>query len=134
LLGNARERHVAVAPVMGRQLQPPARQVTHRWLANQPREAIGKRGARKADIAPEVVDGPLLGYASVQQRRSTRDERIFEACQPSGLFVRESGAAFSAFCSCRARPAFSPGMTIVQTVARLAGRAPSLPRRRTICI
>lgn len=30
-----------------------------------------------------------------------------------------SDAAFSAFCSCRARPTFLPGMTIVQTVGGL---------------
>jgi hypothetical protein len=63
LLGNARKRHVAAAQVMSCQLEPPARQVTHRRLANQPRETIGERRARKANIAPEVVDSPLLGDA-----------------------------------------------------------------------
>jgi Metallo-beta-lactamase superfamily len=41
-----------------------------------------------------------------------------------------SGAAFSGFCGCRARLAFSPGMTIVRAVGRLVGRALSLSRRR----
>jgi hypothetical protein len=71
------------------------------------------------------------GKLLVQFRRThaTRREPIFR----EGM-LGSSGAAFSAFCSCRARPAFSPGMTIVQTVGRLTGRAPSLFRRRTIYI
>src|SRR6516225_2463654 len=55
LRGNARKRHVAAAQVMSCQLEPPARQVMHRWLADHARETIGERRARKADIAPEVV-------------------------------------------------------------------------------
>jgi hypothetical protein len=65
-VSNARKRHVAAAQVMSCQLESPARQVTHRWLADQPRETIGERRTRKTDTAPEVIDGPLFAHASVQ--------------------------------------------------------------------
>jgi glyoxylase-like metal-dependent hydrolase (beta-lactamase superfamily II) len=57
------------------------------------------------------------------------------------LFMPDSGTAradfprvFSAFCSCRATHASSRGMTTVQTAGRPLGRAPLLPRGRTICM
>ena len=58
-----------------------------------------------------------------------RREPIFQEAMLGG-----SGEAFSAFFSCRARPGSSPGMTILQMVGCLAGRAPSLSRRRKIRI
>lgn len=74
------------AQVMSCQLEPPARQVTYRWLANQPGETIGERRARKGDRR-----GGRDGEQAAWPRR--RDLRRHSACDRTfgGIYYLNCG-------------------------------------------
>jgi hypothetical protein len=77
ILGYSRQRHVAIAQLVGGELYAPARQVMHRRLANEPREPFRERRTRQAHFTPKIVDGPLLGDAAVKETERPRHEAVF---------------------------------------------------------
>src|SRR5215831_10600432 len=76
LLGDPHQRCIAVAQLVGSELYSPARQVAHRRLADQAREALRQRRTRQTNLTPKIIDGPLLGHAPVQESQSPRHEAV----------------------------------------------------------
>lgn len=76
LVGNAHGWLVACAEALGGNLQPPAGEVVHRRLADQPGEALGQGRTRQADLAGKVVHGPWFAEPAVDQHQRPGDEGV----------------------------------------------------------
>ena len=69
-VGDLGERLAGRAQMLRGHVHPPAREVAHRRLADQPLEPVGKRRARQADLARQLVHRPRPRDVAMEQRQS----------------------------------------------------------------
>lgn len=67
------------------ELNPPSREVTHRRLTDERREAFGEDGSRNANSPCEPLERPRIARSIVEQRQCVSGDRVAQARQPSGL-------------------------------------------------
>ena len=75
---------------LGRQTQPPARQIRDRGNREVARETLHERGAREADVRGELGNGPRVTRAAVKQREALAHDRVSCAREPPSRLIGEA--------------------------------------------